>query len=265
MAKRRNSVGASEALVPPAPSLSEGEALDCLVASLSRLNMDQLRLRWRNHLGGVAPAHLPGGLLMRLLAYRIQAAAFADLDRAILRRLREPRDEALESGGARPFATRGPTTREGFGLKSGALLVREWNGRLERVMVLDDGYAWNGCVYRSLSQVAKAITGTSWNGHRFFRLKTVTNGASSRKRSSSPGPDPLPDIAASPTRAAFAPVVSDPALRTEASHSTSPNASASRLSCEGGPKARQIGSRKDPRSDLSESPRQAQSVQEVRR
>ena len=40
-------------------------------------------------------------------------------------------------------------------------------------MVLDDGYAWNGCVYRSLSQVAKAITGTHWNGHRFFGLKAV--------------------------------------------------------------------------------------------
>jgi hypothetical protein len=89
-----------------------------------RLNTDQLRLQWRNHLGGVAPAHLPGWLLLRVLAYRIQAAAFGDLDRAILRRLLEHRDEAFESRDARPFATRGPTTREGVGLKSGALLVR---------------------------------------------------------------------------------------------------------------------------------------------
>ena len=103
-------------------------------------------LQWRNQLGGIAPAHLPGWLLMRVLAYRIQAAAFGDLDRTILRRLR---DDALESGDARPFAPRGPTTREGVGLKSGALLVREWSGRLEQVMVLDDGYAWNGCVYRT--------------------------------------------------------------------------------------------------------------------
>src|SRR5271166_3192277 len=154
--------------------------LDASVASLSGLNLDQLRLQWRNHLGGIAPAHLPGWLLMRVLAYRIQAAAFGDLDRTILRRLR---DDALESGGARPFAPRGPTTREGVELKSGALLVREWSGRLERVMVLDDGYAWNGCVYRSLSQVAKAITGTNWNGHRFFGLKAVRNGAPNRKRS----------------------------------------------------------------------------------
>ena len=97
-------------------------------------------------------------------------------------------DDALELGDARPFAPRGPTTREGVGLKSGALLVREWSGRLERVMVLDDGYAWNGCVYRSLSQVAKAITGRNWNGHRFFGLKAVRNGAPNRKRASNRHP-----------------------------------------------------------------------------
>ena len=49
-------------------------------------------------------------------------------------------------------------------------------------MILDDGCAWNGCVYRSLSQVAKAITGTNWNGHRFFGLKAVRTGASNRRR-----------------------------------------------------------------------------------
>src|SRR5271166_6007929 len=122
MAKRGKSSGAGEASVPPALSASKRETVDASVASLSGLNLDQLRLQWRNQLGGIAPAHLPGWLLMRVLAYRIQAAAFGDLDRTILRRLR---DDALESGDARPFAPRGPTTREGVGLKSGALLVRE--------------------------------------------------------------------------------------------------------------------------------------------
>jgi hypothetical protein len=173
MTKRRKASGAGEASSAPAPSREERGALDALVAGLSHVNLDQLRLQWRNHLGGSSPIHLPGWLLLRVLAYRIQAAAFGDLDRAILRRLREPRDEAFESGGTRPFATRGPTTREGVGLKSGALLVREWKGRLERVMVLEDGFAWNRGVYPSLSQVAKAITGTNWNGHRFFGLKAV--------------------------------------------------------------------------------------------
>ena len=120
---------------------------------------------------------------------------------------------------ARPFATRGPTTREGVGLKSGALLVREWNGRLERVMILDDGCAWNGCVYRSLSQVAKAITGTNWNGHRFFGLKAVRTGASNKKRNVTPRPDSLLDIGVSPTLAGFAPAMPDrsPPLATKES------------------------------------------------
>ena len=68
---------------------SEREALNALVAKLSDLDSDQLRLQWQNHLGGIAPAHLPRWLLMRVLAHRIQAAEFKDLDRAISRRLRE--------------------------------------------------------------------------------------------------------------------------------------------------------------------------------
>ena len=186
VAKRQKARGAGEASVPPAPSSSERERLEAAVASLSSLNADQLRLQWRNHLGGIPPAHLPGWLLARVLAYRIQAAAFGDLNRATLRRLREMKGEALESAQSPRFATRGPTTREGVGLKSGALVVREWNGRTERVMVLDEGHAWNGSVYRSLSQVAKAITGTSWNGHRFFGLKGVRDGISRRKEIAAP-------------------------------------------------------------------------------
>jgi hypothetical protein len=184
--KRQKARVAGEASVPSAPSSSECESLAAAVASLSGLNADQLRLQWRTHLGGIPPAHLPGWLLARVLAYRIQATAFGDLDRAILRRLREMNGEALESGQAPPFATRGPTTRAGVGLKSGALVVREWSGIIERVIVLDEGYAWNGGVYRSLSQVAKAITGTNWNGHCFFGLKGVRNGASRRKEIAAP-------------------------------------------------------------------------------
>ena len=120
---------------------------------------------------------------MRVLAYRIQAAAFGDLDRAILRRLRETKGEALEFGRALvPLRPAGQQRARASGSSRELSLVREWNGRIERVMVLDDGYAWNGGVYRSLSQVAKAITGTNWNGHRFFGLKAVRNGEPSKVR-----------------------------------------------------------------------------------
>lgn len=54
----------------------------------------------------------------------------------------------------------------------GTVLVREWNSALQRVMVLDGGFAWNGATYRSLSQVAFVITGTRWSGPRFFGLRT---------------------------------------------------------------------------------------------
>jgi hypothetical protein len=71
-------------------------------------------------------------------------------------------------------------TRDGIGLNSGALLVREWKGKLERVMVLDKGFVWNGKTFGSLSQVAKAITGVSWNGHRFFGLRSAKDQSSKR-------------------------------------------------------------------------------------
>lgn len=202
MAKRQRERGAGEPSVALTPSSSERERLEAAVASLSGLNADQLRLQWRNRLGGIAPAHLPGWLLARVLGYRIQAAALGDLDRAILRRLHDMKGEALESGGAHPFAR--PMTRQGVGLKSGALLVREWNGRVERVMVLDEGYAWNGGVYRSLSQVAKAITGTHWNGHRFFGLKGIRNSISGGRRIAAPTPNASLDAGGSHPRQAQA-------------------------------------------------------------
>ena len=66
-------------------------------------------------------------------------------------------------------------------MKAGALLVREWNGKLERVMILEVGFAWNGQTFGSLSQIAKAMTGTNWNGHRFFGLRQGKAGADRRK------------------------------------------------------------------------------------
>jgi Protein of unknown function (DUF2924) len=71
-------------------------------------------------------------------------------------------------------------------------------------MVLDGGYAWNGGVYRSLSQVAKAITGTNWNGHRFFGLKDVRNGTSRRKEIAAPTSNAALGIGVSNSRQAQA-------------------------------------------------------------
>jgi Protein of unknown function (DUF2924) len=138
-----------------------------IVAGLERHDLNGLRRRWRAHLGGEPPAHLQRGLLKRVLVYRLQANAFGGLDKSIQRTLRAHGDKAP----AVPFDRRAPQTRDGIGLKAGALLTREWKGKLERVMILKDGFAWNGRTYSSLSQVAKAMTGTNWNGHRFFGLR----------------------------------------------------------------------------------------------
>jgi len=162
----------------PGASLPLDASILEIVANLGGLDLDGLRRQWRAHLGGETPAHLPRWLLMKVLAYRLQSDAFGDLDKSIRRILRSGKDD----GSGAPFDRRAPQTREGLGLKAGALLVREWKGRLERVMILDEGFAWNGRTFGSLSQIAKAMTGTTWNGHRFFGLLRASPGKDSRSR-----------------------------------------------------------------------------------
>jgi hypothetical protein len=139
-----------------------------IVANLDGLDHNGLRRQWRANLGGgEPPAHLPRWLLIRVLACRLQSDAFGDFDKSIQRILRCKKDHDAIA----PFHRRAPQPREGLGLKAGALLVREWKGQLERVMILEEGFAWNGQTFGSLSQIAKAMTGTNWNGHRFFGLR----------------------------------------------------------------------------------------------
>ena len=154
-----------------------------IVADLEGHDLNGLRRQWRAHLGGEPPAHLQRWLLMRVLAYRVQADAFGGLDKSVRRILCSGKHDDLTA----PFDRRTPQTRDGIGLKAGALLVREWNGRLERVMILEEGFAWNGRTFGSLSQIAKAMTGTTWNGHRFFGLRqgktSPTDAGADRRRS----------------------------------------------------------------------------------
>jgi len=151
----------------PRASLPLDASVLSIVANLEGLDLNGLRRQWRAHLGGQPPAHLSRWLLMKVLAYRLQSDAFGDLDKSIRRILRSGKEDSVGA----PFDRRAPQTREGLGLKVGALLVREWKGQPERVMILEDGFAWNGQTFGSLSQIAKAMTGTNWNGHRFFGLR----------------------------------------------------------------------------------------------
>ena len=90
MAERRPPRGAGEGLLRPPPRPKGVLALDDMIAALVELGANGLCLQWRNHLGGTPPAHLPRWLLMKILAYRIQAAAFGGLDKETLRVLRQP-------------------------------------------------------------------------------------------------------------------------------------------------------------------------------
>ncbi|MDI9849675.1 DUF2924 domain-containing protein [Rhodoblastus sp. 17X3] len=179
VAKSAQSTASKPAALPPAGRPVGSKAQETLAAEigeLARLDFTQLRLRWRNQLGGTFPAHLPRWLLTRVLAYRLQVATLGGLDPATLRRIRGSPSEAEPSSAPR-FAPRSAASKDGVALRPGALLVREWRGQLHRVMILDEGFAWNGETYSSLSKVARTITGANWNGHRFFGLrKTQADG-----------------------------------------------------------------------------------------
>ena len=113
MARRRPPRGAGEGLLRPTAQPKGVLGLDDMIAALVELDANGLCLQWRNHLGGTPPAHLPRWLLMKILAYRIQATAFSGLDKETLRVLRQPKGRRLGSPDLHPFEARIATTREG--------------------------------------------------------------------------------------------------------------------------------------------------------
>ena len=146
-------------------------------ADLRALDLDGLRQRWRNLSGKTAGPGLTRSLLLRLIEYEQQAARSgrlpADTQRMLLRIAAEKPADAEESAASRVARATGADRRR----TPGTILVREWQGVLHRVTVLNDGFAWNGTTYTSLSRIAREITGTSWNGHVFFggRDKSLAN------------------------------------------------------------------------------------------
>jgi Protein of unknown function (DUF2924) len=142
-------------------------SLDNEIARLRDLDVGELRARWHTVFRRRAPPHLPRHLLFRILAYRLQADQLGDLD-ADTRRVLGRMGMETADGIGRLVAD---LNRSRTGLKPGTLLTREWDGHLQQVMVLADGFTWNGKTYRSLSKVAFAITGSRWNGPRFFGLR----------------------------------------------------------------------------------------------
>jgi hypothetical protein len=124
------------------------------VRALAALDLSGLRDAWRRHQYGEPPKMRSRELLARLLAWKIQAEAFGGLDATTIRLLKSNRAS--------------PSTPL---LDPGTCLAREWQGRRYEVEVLKQGFQHNGIAHRSLSEVARVITGTRWNGLRFFGLR----------------------------------------------------------------------------------------------
>lgn len=139
------------------------EEVEAEIAGLPALSLEALRERWRSLYGNPAPRSLRRGLLIRAVAYQLQVKAFGGLSAATKKKLREIAVAARE--GRFDPAVIGPRA------KPGTRLIRVWQGETHSVLVLEDGFEWNGTRYRSLSLVAKTITGTNWNGWTFFGVK----------------------------------------------------------------------------------------------
>ena len=154
------------------PAAQDPKTLDVEIARLRDLDVGGLRHCWRAIFGRQPPPHLPRHILFRMLAYRLQADCLGDLDGEAQRIL--DRSGSPEESGQRAVALDWRTAN----LRPGTVLGREWAGRMHRVAVLANGFAWNGKTYPSLSKVAFAITGTRWNGPKFFGLRdTPSKGA----------------------------------------------------------------------------------------
>jgi len=147
------------------PSPLDRRTLDVEIARLRDLDAGELQSRWHNVFGRRPHPHLPRHLLFRVLAYRLQADVLGDLDGESQRLL--DRSVSPEDAGQRAV----DLARRTAELRPGTVLRREWNGQMHRVAVLPDRFAWNGKTYPSLSKVAFAITGTRWNGPKFFGLR----------------------------------------------------------------------------------------------
>jgi Protein of unknown function (DUF2924) len=173
----------AESTVAP---MAVADPLSAELERLATLDLGQLRVQYRNHTGRIAPARISRSLLVRALAYQLQVDAYGDLSRETRRLLDRLSATSGPADAAATAASVAPSSR----LKPGTLLTREWHGRLEHVMVTADGFTWNGASYASLSATAFAITGTKWNGYRFFGLASPGAAQATRKARRSNQPEP---------------------------------------------------------------------------
>ena len=138
-------------------------SLETEIDRIRSLPVDEIRALWRQTFKSPPPAALGKDMLGRMICYRIQERALGGLSRTSLRLLKD-----IGRGKV-------PTEEVRRRLKPGTVLVREYQGERHSVIVASDGFVWREETYASLSTIAGQITGTNWNGPKFFglRLKKV--------------------------------------------------------------------------------------------
>jgi hypothetical protein len=143
--------------------VSERPSVEAQLDAIRDLDREALVARWRSIYGQPPPKGISRRLLQRAAAYAVQTKAYGGLKPKTRKMLLRTADG--DDGTAVTQLRTGKPA-----LTPGTCLLREWNGRTHQVDVTDDGFVWNGETYRSLSAVARAITGARWSGPRFFGL-----------------------------------------------------------------------------------------------
>jgi hypothetical protein len=146
------------------PAQTTDPAVEDELDRLPAMPIAQLRVRYREVFRTDPPKAFGPDLLRRSIAHRIQETAYGGLSRSAQRLLHQMlKGYAAKPGGKIVLPRR---------IKPGSVLVREWKDKSHRVMVLADGFAYDGKTFGNLSEIAGLITGTRWNGPRFFGLRS---------------------------------------------------------------------------------------------
>ena len=145
---------------------SADPAVDAELDRLPTMPIVQLRIRYRELFRTEPPKAFGPDLLRRSIAHRIQEKAYGGLSRSTQRLF----DQMMKAYAAKPNGKLVLPRR----IKPGSVLVREWKDRSHRVMVLAEGFAYEGKTFGNLSEIASLITGVRWNGPRFFGLRSKT-------------------------------------------------------------------------------------------
>jgi hypothetical protein len=156
--------------------MARTRAPDVDIDTLDRCSRAELRLHWKTLLGEVAPACLGRDVLALGVAHTLQERRYGGLSKPVAKELERLLAGVLEDGKGKDSHSSSPPLP-----RTGTVLVREWQGTSHHVTIVDDGFVWNGETHRSLSGIARAITGARWNGPRFFGMRErSTNTTESR-------------------------------------------------------------------------------------